>query len=227
MRFEVFQKLLAKTKNKSVRFHENDENVLVKAVSPKKLYRTFISGPDNAASKDELKNTQARLAAVTEANRVISSESNLKKLFKTILDQVFNLTPAHNGVILIVDEATGELRIEFAKRGLKSQSHTVSKTITNRAFETGEAILTLDAADDSRFSDGKSIIIQNISSAMCVPLVFQKKKLGVIYIDTHGTTNAFNHDDLELLVALSSSASIAVKNSLYLHELEQAYHDHW
>ncbi len=225
MRFEVIKKRPLKIAHKSVSYREDDGNVELKTESTKHVYKAFLSAPGKTATIDELKQTQARLAAVTEANRIISSERNLKKLFKTILDQVFKLTPAHNGVIFIVDNVTGELRSESVKSRLKSKKQTVSKTIINRSFEIGEAILTFDATDDDRFSEGKSIVVQNISSVMCVPLVFQEVKLGVIYIDTHGTTNAFNHEDLGLLVALSASASVAVKNSLYLHELEQAYHD--
>ena len=60
---------------------------------------------------------------------------------------------------------------------------------------------------------------------MCVPLLHQGECLGVLYLDTHGTTNAFVQGDLELLVALAGSSAIAIKNAQYMHDLEQSYQD--
>ena len=44
---------------------------------------------------------------------------------------------------------------------------------------------------------------------MCTPLQHQEEKLGVLYVDTRGTTNAFTEGDLELLVALAGPAATA------------------
>ncbi|MBT4287534.1 MAG: HD domain-containing protein [Deltaproteobacteria bacterium] len=225
MRFEIVQKRPKKNIYGNMSIWEENEKVTLKTASTEQVYKTFLAPLDKSATIDDLSHAQARLSAVTEANRIICSEIKLEKLFQTILDQIFKLTSAHNGAILIADKATGNLQIESTKSRVKSKKQTISKTITNRTLKSGETILTLDAADDERFSDGKSIVVQNISSAMCVPLVFQKEKLGVIYVDTRGTKNAFKHEDLELLVGLSATASVAIKNSLYLQELEQAYHD--
>jgi putative nucleotidyltransferase with HDIG domain len=49
--------------------------------------------------------------------------------------------------------------------------------------------------------------------------------LGVVYVDTRGTTHAFTQSDLELLVALAGPAAIAIKNAQYVAMLERAYHD--
>ncbi|HDP35394.1 MAG TPA: HD-GYP domain-containing protein, partial [Candidatus Hydrogenedentes bacterium] len=49
--------------------------------------------------------------------------------------------------------------------------------------------------------------------------------LGVIYVDTRGTANAFNDSDLEMLVALAAPAATAIKNAQYVKMVEQAYED--
>lgn len=208
-----------------VSFQDEAEGLRIETSLAKSVYRSFFASPGKTATKDQLRAAQGRLAAVSEANQIISSERDLNKLFETIIDQIFSLTPAHNGVILLNNDATGKLQTEYAKCGSSTNQLIVSTTIINRVFDRGEAVLTYDAADDTRFKDGFSIISQNISSAMCVPLRYQKETLGVIYVDTHGTTNAFEQGDLELLVALSGSASIAVKNAQYVNDLQQAYHD--
>ncbi|MCX5759569.1 MAG: FHA domain-containing protein, partial [Candidatus Hydrogenedentes bacterium] len=195
----------------------------VEAAYAANVYETFFQAPQTAVTLEQLRDAQDRLAAVYKANQIIASEQDLQKLFARVMDQIFSLIPAHNGVILLKDEKTGELITEFVKSG--SGSTVISSTIVSRAFEHGEAILTVDAADDARFEAGASIIAHNISSAMCTPLTHQNERLGALYVDTRGTTNAFTKSDLELLVALSGAAAVAIKNAQYVHKLERAYHD--
>ncbi len=225
MKFVIFKRKIENTSDKGVKFKKKDDNLSVESASVQDLYQSFISAPSDSIASKNLKKTQGRLAALTEANLLISSERHLGTLFRTILNQIFLLTPAHNGLILIKNKETGDLRIECTKSGSGSKQFSVSTTIVNRTFDEGEALLSVDASKDKRFKKGDSIIVQNISSVMSVPLKFQGEKLGVIYINTHGTKNAFEQEDLELMVALSASAAVAIKNMLYLEEIEQAYHD--
>ena len=187
------------------------------------VYETFFQAPAQAATLEEQQGLQNRLAALYKANQILSSERDLRKLFELVMDQIFSLVPAHHGVILLKDEKTGELVAEHTRSG--TGDAVISSTIVARALDNGEAVITYDAADDSRFEAGASIIAQNIASAMCAPLTYQSERLGVIYVDTRGTTNAFVKGDLELLVALSGPAAISIKNAQYLQKLERSYQD--
>ncbi|MCP4644382.1 MAG: HD domain-containing protein [bacterium] len=208
----------------AVRFR-NVESSTVEASSAENVYKTFFQAPRQTVGAEELRAAQTRLTAVYEANQVISSEHDLKKLFGRVMDQLFSLVPAHNGVIMLADEDTGDLVTEHVKSGTGNGEVVISSTIVSRAFTHGEAVMTSDATDDARFDAGASIISQNISSAMCVPLAHREETLGVLYVDTRGTTNAFDQGDLELLVALAGPAAIAIKNAQYLARIEQGYQD--
>jgi HD-GYP domain-containing protein (c-di-GMP phosphodiesterase class II) len=192
----------------------------VQASSTQNVFQTMFSPAPQAANTDELRATQKRLAAIYEANQIISSENDLGKLFAHVLDQIFKLVPANNGVIMMANEETGELEARFEKTGVGEAEIRVSSTIVQRAFENGENLLVQDAVADDRFDASASIMTANISSAMAVPLVQQGEKLGVLYVDTRGSTDAFKHSDLELIVALSGPASIAIKNAQYVDQLE-------
>lgn len=207
-----------------VHFHTELESGL-RGSSAENVYQTFFSAPNEAVSAEELREVQARLAAVYEANRIIASELDLRKVFQCVMDEVFRLVPAHNGVIMLRDEKSGQLHTEFVKTGSGHASIDISSTIVRRAFDKSEAVITSNAMDDKRFDSGMSIIEQNISSAMCAPLTHQGHTLGVLYVDTRGTTNAFVHGDLELLVALCAASSVAIRNAQYLAKLERSYQD--
>ena len=198
----------------------------IRAEAAENVYRTFFQAPRETVDAEELRQTQRRLTALYQANQAISSERDLKRLFARVMEQLFALVPAHNGVILLRDEETGLLDADQPAH-VTSGSDEVrpSSTIVARAYERGEAVLTFDAAEDSRFGAGASIIAHNITSAMCAPLTHQGDRLGVLYVDTRGTRSAFSQSDLELLVALAGPAAIAIRNAQYVHELEQSYQD--
>lgn len=208
-----------------VRF-ESGSTAKVESAKAAEVIATFFSAPP-AESHDDTKVAQVRkqLQAIYAANQIIASERDINKLFERVMDQIFQLVPAHNGVILLEDKARGELITEYVKTGTAHDQVVISSSIVTRAFKEGEAVITFDAADDSRFGQGQSIISQNISSAMCVPLQHQDETLGVIYVDTRGTANAFVNTDIELLVAIAGPSAVAIKNAQYVRMVEKAYSD--
>jgi HD-GYP domain-containing protein (c-di-GMP phosphodiesterase class II) len=175
------------------------------------------------APEYQLQYLQKRLKAVFTANQIIASNYNLNSLFQCLMDQIFALLPVDNGIILLKDQATGEWVQEHTQSRMSEKEITVSSTIVNRAYENGEAILTLNAAADARFRSSESIISQNIASTMCVPLSHKDNRLGIVYVDTHGRTNAFDEHDLNLLAALVGPAAISIRNAQYVREIEKSY----
>lgn len=195
------------------------------AASADNIYQTFVGIARGTESSEDLKTAQARLAAVYQANQIISSEQNLDRLFERVMDQIFELVPAHNGVILLKAEKSDDLVVEYQHSKSDGTEVQISSSIVSRALDNGEAVITYNAAQDQRFEAGASIIAQNIASAMCAPLRHQDETLGVVYVDTRGTANAFTESDLELLVAISGPAAIAIRNAQYVQKIQKAYQD--
>lgn len=214
---------VGRTHDTSVRFdHTAAEQV--ESADAASVYATFFQAPKETLGADKLSETHRRLRAVYAANHIIASERDLNRLFHRIMEQIFDLVPAHNGVIMLRDNESGDLVTEFVRSG-SPEGVVISSSIVKRAFDNGEAVITVNAAADSRFDARASIITQNITSAMCVPLIHQNERLGIIYVDTRGTQNAFVAGDLELLVALAGAAAVAIRNAQYVRQLERAYQD--
>ncbi|HOJ34350.1 MAG TPA: HD domain-containing protein [Candidatus Hydrogenedentes bacterium] len=226
LRFEVIEKEDSSkvSPDDSVVF-EAGEDSTVTAAEASNVYETFFKSSVPSATVDQLREAQSRLEAVYKAAQIISHERNIAKLLRRIMDELFDLVPAHNGVILLKDEKSGTLKWEHVKTGSGQDKVMISSSIVRRAFENREAVLTHNAAKDDRFLAGASIIAHNITSAMCVPLEHFEETLGVIYVDTRGTSHAFHRSDLELMVALARAAAIAIRNAQYLRKVEKGYHD--
>jgi HD-GYP domain-containing protein (c-di-GMP phosphodiesterase class II) len=170
----------------------------------------------------ELRRSSEHLQTLLTANSIIANELDLEKLFQKILDQIFNALPAHRAVIMTKGE-NGSLTVRASRvagDGPFDQEGIISHTIVNRAFNDRVGILTLDAGSDMRFDARRSIVDQNIRSALCVPMVHQNAVLGVIYLDTVGISHAFKEDDLRLLTGIAGPAGGAVKNALLVAKLK-------
>lgn len=188
------------------------------------VYNTlFTTSSTNANSGSEAEQLQARLKAIYEANQIISSEHNLEKVFEKVTEQLLRLVSASNMIIMTVDQETGKLVATHEHKKIEGEAIQVSSTIIRQAFVEREAVLVSDAGADKRFDASQSIIMGDIASVICVPMQFRSEVLGVIYLDTRGSTNAFNNNDLELLVALAGPAAIAIQNASYHQQLEDDF----
>jgi response regulator RpfG family c-di-GMP phosphodiesterase/pSer/pThr/pTyr-binding forkhead associated (FHA) protein len=177
------------------------------------------------AAQRELKRLFWRYAALYRANQLITSEAPPATVYAEVLKQLFAVVPADRGLVLVLDQQTGEL-LPVATRSTEADadlSHvTVSQTIINRALQDRVSVLTFDAMQDRDFSRRSSVVAQEIHSAVCCPLLYRDDApLGVIYLDTRSPARAFNHDMLQLVTAVAGTAAVAIKNSLYIEDLKQ------
>jgi response regulator RpfG family c-di-GMP phosphodiesterase len=156
----------------------------------------------------------AHLKTLLTAHAIISAELDLGKLFERILDALFETFGAHRAVVLTAEGDELVVRATRLERGARPDVEPqISSTIAYRALRERVGVLTLDAGLDTRFDAHRSIVDQDIRSAICAPLMHRDEVLGVIYLDTIGVRCAFNEDHLQLLHGIASAAAGAVKNA--------------
>lgn len=159
---------------------------------------------------------EVKLRTIIEIGQLLNGVLNIDEVFPNILEALFRIYPqADQAVIMTVDEPGGEPKVrEFRNRKPGDDSFSVSRTIVKRALESGEAILSADASDDSRFMASESLAGMQIRSMMCAPLVAKSdERLGAIQITTFDLRARFNVDDLDLLVTLASQCTLAIENA--------------
>jgi adenylate cyclase len=95
-----------------------------------------------------------------------------------------------------------------------------SHTIVDSVVRDRVAVLTSDALADDRFEAGQSIRIQQIRSAMCVPLWDRDRVIGALHVDTPLKAGTFTADDLDLLTALGNFAAVAIERARLQSRIE-------
>ena len=159
---------------------------------------------------------EVKLRAILEIGRHLSNVLNIDDVLPSILDALFQIFPqADQAFVLLTDERHDDPQIRaFRNRRANDDSMSVSRTIINRAMRTGEAILSADASEDSRFVSSESLAGLQIRSMMCAPLITQSdERLGVIQITTFDLRSKFTEDDLDLLANIATQCTLAIENA--------------
>jgi serine phosphatase RsbU (regulator of sigma subunit)/pSer/pThr/pTyr-binding forkhead associated (FHA) protein len=185
---------------------------------------TIMSKLDVSSGSSGLKlevNPQAKLKALVEIGQNLGKALGLGEVLPKLLDSLFKIfVQADRGFIALKDSATGRLVSKAVKyrRQQDAERARISRTIVHAVMSGKEAILSADAASDSRFGMAESIVDFPIRSMMCAPLIDSAgNALGVLQIDTLDQRSRFNREDLDVLASVAWWAAMAVENA-QLHE---------
>jgi serine phosphatase RsbU (regulator of sigma subunit)/pSer/pThr/pTyr-binding forkhead associated (FHA) protein len=160
---------------------------------------------------------QAKLKAILDISRALVGTHDVESLLPKVLDTLFDVfAHADRGCILLRDEASGRMipRAIKHRREDADESVKISRTVLQQVLEQKQAILSADAASDSRFQASESISALTIRSMMCVPLLSMSgEPLGVINIDTQNPLAQFKKEDLDILIAVAGQAALAYESA--------------
>ncbi len=166
-----------------------------------------------------------RLLTVYRISLDLGVVVDLKKLSSRILELVLSVIKADRGFIMLQDEESQKLILQavYRRSGVdEGEEISLSQTIAQQVMHSGESLMISDAGADERFKEAQSIVVQNIRSAMCVPIKVKDRVLGILYVDTKGKVISFVREDLEMLTAISHQAAVAIENSELFEDLYKA-----
>ena len=190
-------------------------NVAVDTDLEKKVARESKEGHVKVGGESVEERQARKLSLLLDISKELSKQQEVDKLLEKVVDITFQVMNVDRVSILLVEGDAAELVPRMAKNRLGDfgGQHRVPQSIARRAVNERLAILTDNAAADERFK-GKSILMQSVRSAMCVPLLGSDGKvLGIIYVDNMTATNSFNDEDLEFLIAFSGITAVAIENN--------------
>jgi len=194
---------------------DDDDQALGSSTIMSKLGVTSSRSPSRLTVNPEVK-LRAMVEIATNLGKVVAVDEVLPK----ILDSLFKIYSQADRGFVILKAPDGRLLPKAIKHRRENHEDQVriSRTIINQVMTSKEAILSADAANDSRFQQSESIADLRIRSVMCAPLVDSEgNSLGVIQVDTMDQRQRFQKDDLDLLASIASQSAIAIDNA-QLHE---------
>ena len=206
---------------------QHDSGRLLVSMEPRKTpVENEISTPSVEASQrlkieedlSTLERSNKVLFVLYEISRQLNTIGDFNELLHKIMDLIFMVIDADYGFLILTgDEQTDELIpvvVKCKNEQLKGKEDLrASRTIVNKVIQDKVSLLTSNAMDDSRLDHGKSLILQQIRSAMCVPLWKKDKIIGVIQVDSIRMANQFTQDDLQLLQTIGSQMAMIIEQA--------------
>jgi hypothetical protein len=177
--------------------------------------------PEFKRELSALERTNKVLYVLYEISRQLNSIHDFSELLTKIMDLIFVVIDVDYGFLILTGERDRDELIPVVVKSRADQtgeqeSLKASRTIINRVIRDGVALLTSNAMTDSRLDHAKSLLLQQIRSAICVPLWRKDKIIGVIQLESVRLDNQFTQKDLEMLKARwpwSSSKPVSTRKS--------------
>jgi transcriptional regulator with GAF, ATPase, and Fis domain len=215
-------------------------------IEPWQVGETSVGEIGTETLTGEAQRERENLRVFARLTRELLRETDLGKLLRSIVDGAISLARAERGFLLLEEavssatdtvvmsahEERGERQLlkvrvarSFDREDIPIPSSRLSSGIAMRVIEGRQALLSVDAETDPRFSGMASVEDLKLRSVMCVPLIVAADKgprvEGVLYVDNRLQQAAFEPDDLELMKLLADQAAIAIRNARQLVELRE------
>jgi Nif-specific regulatory protein len=198
---------------------------IFKALKIDDLYREAMNEMEKVTTCDP---EAKAVKSLSEISQTLNSSYDLPTVLNLAMDLAIEYLGAERGVLMIKDEATGELTT-YTQRAMDEESLEevmgISRSIVESVRKTGEPVIAEDASQDERFKDSRSVRIHNIMSVMCVPLSMQGKDLGLIYLDSREVSSGFTALETEFVKAFANQASSAIANARLVGSLYDSIAD--
>jgi predicted ATPase/transcriptional regulator with GAF, ATPase, and Fis domain len=167
---------------------------------------------------------------VAKAAHAIASEIVLEDLLRKLMRIAIENAGAERGIFL--RETDGHLFIE-AEGSVDSdevrvleaipieQCAHIARGVVYYVHKTGDAVVIGDALTDERFASDVYVTRVRPRSILCVPVVYQGKFEGILYLENNLAADAFTTDRIEVLRILSSQAAISLESARLYDEMKQ------
>jgi adenylate cyclase len=201
--------------------YRQSEELLIEGLSWKNASISHADIKENDITKEgvsKLERSNKVLFVLYEISRQLNSIGDFNELLNKIMDLIFMIIDADYGFLILTGEKGRDdlmpVVIKVKNNKIKDKGELrASRTIVNKVIKDKVSLLTSNAMTDSRLDHGKSLFLQQIRSAMCVPLWKKDTIIGVIQLGSMRMDNHFDQDDLQLLQTISSQMALVIEQA--------------
>lgn len=197
--------------------NDKTQNAFIKEKSGIVLHK-LIEQTKNGVEFIEKKfgsDSNSTLISLLKIGRLVSAETNLDALLETIASETAKALNADRCTVFLIDKETNELWSKVATgMGSEEIRFPAAKGLAGHVALTGNTINIQDAYNDERFNkdiDSKTgYVTRNI---LCMPIRNIKHEIIGVFQVLNKNNGVFTAEDEDILIALGSSAGIALENT--------------
>lgn len=161
-----------------------------------------------------------------EVTRSFLSDFDLNRLLNTVVNVAKGETEADMVSIMMLEEETQELTIGAAvglsPKVIESSKRRVGERLSGWVAREGKPLVMIDEDRVEPWVSDAFIKRDKVSSSICMPLIDNKKIIGVLNLSKKRGKKPFTRGDVELAGVLCGQAAMAISNlKLYTEVLKK------
>ena len=161
--------------------------------------------------------------ALLKISEALLEGTATQELLERVLDIGMEVTGAERGFLLVKSLQDTDSIVPSIYRNFDPakfvEEERYSIGVLEKVMETGEPVVTVNAVQDERFKGRESVVINELTSIICVPIHKQKSELGYIYLDSKEHRTHFNLETLNFLKVFASQAAMAIETADFVSRL--------
>src|SRR6266478_5224569 len=174
------------------------------------------------------------LATVIKVSQAISGEIVLQKLINKLMRIALEQAGAERGLLILARgkqqrieaEASsdrGNVTVHF-RRSLVTPSE-LPESLFRYVIRTQQSVTLADALTENLFSEDEYIRRKRPRSVFCLPLIKQRKLMGVLYLENNLAPGVFTPNRLATLELIASQAAISLEQARLYAEIRRTNED--
>jgi len=172
--------------------------------------------------ESEGRQLQSKVFALVEATKILASSVDLEEALRSIVRLAARISEAPIVRLFLLDE-TGERLCCRVGRGIPPDDEIsvpirVGESFAGEVAATGCPLGVPDCRTDRRIRSAELLERRGIVSYLGLPVIFQKRLLGVLTFNTRAP-RAYDPPEVDLLMAFADQAAVAIERAR-LHRLE-------
>ena len=166
---------------------------------------------------------EALLTYLLDISRRMAEMRKTAPLLTYVMDKVISLVGAERGYIVLLnddDSLNYKIRRRADGSDIESSIDAISHTVLNEVIETRKSLVIRNALLDPRFAGSQSVMVMQLRSILCAPLITKSRIIGAIYLENRSKSGRFSDADLMPLEFFSNQAAVAIENTYINENLE-------
>jgi signal transduction histidine kinase len=184
----------------------------------------------NGSTTSRLFSTSLDLTTFIKFSQTITSEIVLENLLSKLIKLLLENAAAQKAALLLLKDdrlyieaigtATGDTVTVL--QSIPPTIENLPVLVINQVFRSQENLVLNDAVATEPYNTYPYIHKFKPRSMLCLPIIYQSKPQGIIYLENNLTVGAFTQERVEVLKGLVSQVAIAIDNALLYKNLETA-----
>ncbi|MBT7789399.1 MAG: sigma 54-interacting transcriptional regulator [Calditrichaeota bacterium] len=152
---------------------------------------------------------------------MLNTMEDPERLTRRLLKMAIEGVGAERGLIMFRREKTPGLSRKASIRVGQKEELSISRTLAEQVFKTGEPIFSDNALDDSVLNTMESVQLSKIRAVACMPIISKGETAGVLYLDHGGSSRKMTEGNRAYLTLLGNLIGTVLTHRRYIENLEE------